>query len=455
MSVEVISSQDVEHKIETSKGMQTPFSEIDWDVLDNPAKEREEKEGEIPDGTNTLTEKDKKDDGKSSGTTVSEAEKQSLGEKTEKDKGSEVKKVEPEKPAEVKENEDIDKIVVKPGASPRVTSDIVYLKEAAKKARNEAKEIKAKLPEYEAKVKDYETKIAEFQKAPVVQPEVVQKLEARIKELEHYEFLVAPEHSSFVTKEFDAKLTTVNESVYSILKANGLPEAETKDAEGKEQLSVAYLKKTGGILGQPYEFWEKNLLPHLPPLERKRVEAKLLEAAETTDARQEALKSAPEKQQQFYKEAQEKQEKQLNEEITQAKGRIAEIQKENEWARRKEVPADATPELKKELEEHNRGVEEAERLFPVLYAPKTAVDRVNLATAVLAGFRAEKLLNDELKRSETLQKQLDEANEKLGKIKKAGDTRVRNPGAPSKISNVFTGMSLEDSFKKHLDGKED
>lgn len=430
-TIETISENETERHIEDAdpESKPNPFGKVNFDILDNPPETKQD----------ILPREDKVDGDTQQQPSVPDAKKEPEEGKKEEEK----KQDDPDA--------DIEGFQLKPGTHPKVVESVSQLRGIAKEARKQAREYQSKLKEVENTIEAYKTELSSLKQQPATTPEEIKKYEERIKQLEHYEFLLNSENSTYVTKEYDEKIKSLNETAYEILKANNASENEVKNDKGEELFSIAAVKKAGGILGVPWDQWEA-VLPHLKPLDRERLKAKLLEAAETEDQKKKAISSAPTKLQELFKTKQTESEAKKKQDEDIIRNRISEIQKEQEWARVKEVPANATPEQKAQIEQHNKWVQEGEAMFPRLIEPKNAIEKTNLAVGFLYGLRVEKEHNVLVERYNALEKKYKELETKMNGVKKAADTRARDTATPAVKSNRMA--TLEENFAQHLDHKE-
>lgn len=328
-----------------------------------------------------------------------------------------------------KADAEVDKAAPRPGSHPKTVDDFKNLKATTKKAIEYAKTTKAEL----------ETLRQQLESGP--KPEVlkakddeVAQLKARVQELENYEFMVRPEASNYLKREFDEKITKAADGIYGILKAGGLSEEGKElevNGEKVKSWSLNDIKAKGGPLKYaPYAWWAKNVLPNMDPLEAKKLDSQLMSLHEAEESRKAAIESAPEKAKEIQaKLAQEGQAK-SQEWIGAAKKRAEELQAQVPYGKPIEITDKMSAEEKAKAQEVNAFHAEAIKLFPSLLAPETPQQAVDIASGFINGLWIEKenvRLAAEMK---SLQAKLEAAETKLGLRKKATDMRPGNVVAP-------------------------
>lgn len=436
-------AEPVEEQIslDTGEGLQSGkdiFGKVNFDVLDDSQAEIDEKDthGKEPNPEAGVKEPAGKPVQAAAG------------------KPKEEPKTEATPEAKVDDDKDIDEIQPKPGTRPDIVNNISNLKKIAKAERSQRKALEPKVKELEDRVKAYETELGGLKQAPAVKPDEVKKLEEQIAQLQHYQSLIDPENSIIINKEFNEKLKVTNGVVSNILKSYGLPEK----AEGGGY-SLERFNQEGGVTGRPMSWWMENVVErkdddgkHVLPIDaRKRLEAKILEAFETEEAKKAAISTAPDKLKEHAEKLSKDKEAKTQADINVAASRIEKIQKENDWARKREVPAGAPEDLKKHIEEHNKLIQEAETLFPKLYHAETPEQKVDMAAAYCYAGYIEREYNYLERTSKAqiadLTAKLASAEEKLTGIKKAGATRAEKAGGtvpPAQKS--FLKMTTKDTF---------
>lgn len=324
-------------------------------------------------------------------------------------------------------------------ANPVLESQFKQARRYAKTARKEAREYKAQLETVNAALE-------EAKKAPKVIPEEIKLLQNQVKTLEHYEFLVNPTNSKFITREFDDKITKANDSVFNVLKKYKVPEAKT-EKDGVELLSLDFLKRNGGIVGQDYAWWEENVLSKMAPLDRELIKQELIGAMKLEDGKREAILNAAPKREELMKQHEQVREKQTQE----AKARVDELVKQNDYVQRKDIPITATAEEKKSLEEHNAFVDYVEQLFPRLVEPASMKHAVDVAAGFVHALYLEKQMTVKDAELAAVQKQVDDLTAELNAIKDAGSTRSETlpsdstPKKPTSNSD-FMHRTVEENF---------
>lgn len=352
-----------------------------------------------------------------------------------------------------KADADVDKAAPRPGSHPKTVDDFKNLKATTKKAIEYAKtqkaEVEALRQQLEAGPKP------EILKA---KDDEVAQLKARVEELEKYEFMVRPEASNYLKKEFDEKITKAADGIYGLLKAGGLKDepGETEiDGQKVKTWSLNDIKAKGGPLKYaPYAWWAKNVLPGMDPLEAKKLETQLLSLHEAEEGRKAAIESAPEKAKEIQaKIAQEGQAK-SQEWLAAAKKRVDELQAQVPYGKPIEITDKMSKEEKANAEAINAFHADAIKMFPTLLAPQTPQQAVDIASGFINGLWIEKENVRLQAEAKALQARLEAAETKLGLRKKAADTRPGTVVAPrdnqkqnevqSRIAALSGKMSAEE-----------
>jgi hypothetical protein len=412
---------------------------VDFGELDNFKQPKEEpKPADTPKGHDSAKPADPAPDPKAGGTPKPGEPGKPGGEPTPTTPKIGESLPKPETPAKTlpADDKDVDGIEAKPGSKPEIVDQIKNLKTLAKDARVVAREA-------QTKVVAVTQELEALKKSGAADPAEVKALRDRVAALEHYEYLVNPEASTFLTKEYDEKLKTEETKVYGILESLKIPEkafkVKVKDADGKdtdqevEGFSIEALKKLGGPLAQDYGWWEKFVLQNekLPALERKRLEQALLGMADLTTQKKNAATAAPEKLKAYVAEQTATKTKADEQRTTEIVKRVQSLLPQVPYGQVREIPANATPEQKAEIEESNKFHEEAKRIFAVAIDPKTPQLQADVVTGFIHGLYLEKQMGRMQADLAAAIARAEAAEGKITGIKKAGSTRT-NGSAPAK-----------------------
>ena len=319
----------------------------------------------------------------------------------------------------------------------RMRQEIKLARTAAREATKEAERIKAD--------------------AKALPPDVAERL-ARLEKLEHLEYIHSPETSARVEREFGPKLKETDSKVRGLMAGwfgkvhNLAPEAAAKMVE----------ERVGADLGKfPPDAWLGDIEANraagkLTALEARRLSDAVVSHFDTLDARKEAIAKAPASR----KEWEEKSAKAQQE--AQAKA-FAEAQEEHQkltaelpdWAKPREIPANATPEQKKEAEAAN---DYLNKVLEPVYSDAlkkiwqgTPRDHVRVAAEAV---KAHHFQAENVKLAATvadLEKQLNAALGKVTAVKKAGQVSRAVSAPSSNAPAMDPGLSLEESLAAALD----
>jgi len=328
-----------------------------------------------------------------------------------------------------KADTEVDSAAPRAGSHPKTVDDFKKLKATTKSAIAYAKTRDAELATLKQQLEAGPK--PEIIKA---KDEEVAQLKARVDELEKYEFMVRPEASSYLKKEFDEKITKASDGIYGLLKAGGL-----KDEPGETEVNGQKIKtwsmndikaKGGPLKYAPYSWWAKNVFPGMDPLEAKKLDSQLMALHEAEESKRTAIESAPEKVKEIQaKMAQEGQQK-SQEWLGAAKKRAEELQEQVPYGKIIPITEKMTKEEKAHAEEVNAFHAEAVKLFPTLLAPQTPQQAVDIASGFVNGLWIEKENIRMAGEMKALQAKLEAAETKLGLRKKAADTRPGTVVAP-------------------------
>lgn len=357
-------------------------------------------------------------------------------EKTEKDKKpDEVKKEEPAKQEEAKEekkpftpptDEELDKnYTLKPSAPEKLKGDFAKLKDVTKAMRTELESERAERAKL---AEELERTKLEVGKPPA-------DIEEKLKRLEEVEKMLELDTDPELKSHLTSALEKTDTELLAFLVENRLPQ-ETADE----------------IKGAGVDKWEgwAGLLDHVKGnvFLKQEIEDKLRGRAAT--AREHAanvarLKSDKEAITTIRAEREKAQATKFSTEFQ--RHAVEKMESTHAWAKLKEIPADATPEQKKEIEEHNALITEASAAIKDSLTKVYHRDPAETANVVLNAMRAAILEKENAKaagriaaakaETEKVNKRVAELEETIAKLKGAG-RKIESQSAPAGATKATT-----------------
>lgn len=340
-------------------------------------------------------------------------------------------------------DEEIDSIPEPVNVSPDAKANLKKLRDVAKARQIKITETTKQLEEVQGKVKEYEKQLA-------VPKALTPEVEEELKEARRIRRLFDIEKDPEFKKQFEVPLKTAEEDIIEILKRNDLP------ANLLEEI------KKNGLDSMGDEFWSNpetgkgvfDMLKKGSSAAEKKdaiiLEDLLKKRATIGFEKEKAVKAAAIEGSEYLKKREnegavkEQQEQQVIQAIVEG------WQKKIAWANYKEVPKDATPEVKAQIESDNKFLDETVQRLKIGLNPKTAEERAQTAGAAALLFRlvpeleAEKAARaaDKVK----FDKDIQALTAELGKFKKTNSTRTAGAAAPTgdaKKANIGDRISMK------------
>lgn len=267
----------------------------------------------------------------------------------------------------------------KTGQDPDLTEDEVNSMPNDKRSFRRIKELWAKAHALEEQVtttkkQDAEkaAKLAELEKklasAPSVNPEVDAQVKAKLDELAMYRRRYELEKDPDVKTKFDSRATFAEENITSVLtKRNAGPAllklisdsgGWTKFSESTAPITVNNADGTQDTITASQA--AENILAALPLGERKQIESAMMEQISVEREKRRYFEEETKKAQEYFTAKEQEQQKQTEvqkQAMANAQKVIEDFQQEvvkkHDWLKEKEVPANATPEQKAQIDEDN------------------------------------------------------------------------------------------------------
>lgn len=325
---------------------------------------------------------------------------------------------------------DLDKVKAPEDISPR---NLVNFN----KLRDVAKHYKSQIEQTSTKLQELETRNRELESQPTQAPaDLLKELE------EHRQFrkIFDAENDPEFKRQFNEKLGSLDQDVLGILRKNGLPE------EIEKQLSSIGLDKVSA------KWWESEILPKLPFVDRERIQKRLAERADVTDQRAKELEKFSTQREAWLEQEKAQVTQRFQEEQTQIDKHLDLLTQNVPWARYQEVPANASSADRAKIEAHNKSVSEMEQNFRNYLFPKTPADRAEIAAAAVASTKLAGAVDDLAGRLRESNSRAEKLEKELEAIRSAGRSPTARPAnrrAPSEAPDP-SKLSDEDAIEAGL-----
>lgn len=270
------------------------------------------------------------------------------------------------------------------------------------------------------------------------QAQVPDDVKNELEELRRLRARVDVESDPKFKEQFDTKREANYEEVYGVLAKYGLKESELKVLRG-----LGESEKIENIT---------EMAAKLPPADKLKIEAKLFDNLNISDAREKALKDAREQAQKLHAEreqqtkaAQEQQTKAVQDAVTKFKGEAL--------FKKREVPANTPAEEKKRIDAHNAFVDKLGKLFDDVVGDPAPAAKVEAAYGLVLAHQFKAQLDSANGQIAALKKELDGIKKRSGIADKGRlvNTPTEKSGArPAASSEDFdAGSSLDALAKEH------
>ena len=264
-----------------------------------------------------------------------------------------------------------------------------------KRQAQEAEALRSKLQEYEAK------------------PPLPQDYEDLRKFRAIFDIQSDPDFQD----KYDKPISQAKEQIYSILKKHQAPDDLIQKIEAQ-----------GGPDKVNQEWWVNNVINKLPLTDAEKLKRGLVDVSDLQERRiaevQKSAANAEQYDQQKNEAAVEWFSNQENEIFQYVQNKIAEHKAD--WAIKKEIPKDATPEQIKTIEAHNEMAGNVENLFVTALWPKTSQERADVAAAAAMSHLLSTQLMAEQTTRQKMQQQLKHLTEENTRLKGAGKMPKQN-----------------------------
>ena len=288
-----------------------------------------------------------------------------------------------------------------------------------KRQAQEAEVLRQKLQEYE-------------QKPPVPQD---------YEDLRKFRAIFDVQSDPEFQEKYDKPINQAKDAVYSILRKHGATDEVINSIEAK-----------GGPDKVDQKWWIENAINKLPLTDAERLKRGLVDVADLQERRMSEVQKSAQNAEQYYQQRGEaavewfsNQEQEIYKYV---QDRV--VQEKAEWAMRKEVPKNATPEQMKAIQAHNELAGQVENLFTSALWPKTSQERADVAAAAMSHVLTNQLRAEQTSRQK-MAAQLKQLTEENARLKGAGRMPKQNLATASSNKPASTTDRLKMSSLDAID----
>jgi hypothetical protein len=292
-----------------------------------------------------------------------------------------------------------------PNSSPKSSEAFTSIKIRA------AQEVAARDAEVE-KLKKENAALAEKAKTPVP-PEVEKELQ------EHREWRAKLDvESDPKFKAFDAEISAANEFIYAQLKKSPVITPEV----------IAEIQKYGGPANIDMT---KIFAAVKDPVTQRIVESKMADIEMAKYKKDQAINLAKENITKYVADQAAARSASVKQHTVITQQRLDPMLKQLPWMTEKTVPADATPEVRKSIEEENQFVTTTQQQVQAALQDDSAEMRAILITGMAQLFNLQRTHELTVKELTAAKKSLDDLTTKWNKVKDSSTSRLRESAAPA------------------------
>lgn len=329
----------------------------------------------------------------------------------------------PETPTE---EDPYDKVKLRSDASEKTKNTFEELKRTAKdrelKARTEAEQARKELQELRAKVDELSKKT------------VPDNIEAELKELREFRATFDAERDPEFQQKFSSRLDQNNGTIFETLKRNGL-----KDELVDQVKSLPYDQQVEQIAR-----WAEKLSPR----DKLLITARLADNENIESDRQSALRDIKSKADQILAEKRNAPARSQDQFVEEAVRTLKPVLPQVPFLHPKELPANATPAVKADIEKHNAVAAESQKMLLTFLQDDSARTRSILALAGVLAPRYQAQLKEAEGRVKTLEKELSSIRE-AGRLSKTTRSSATADRAAPRIDVFDTNAedAMEEAWK--------
>lgn len=360
-------------------------------------EEEEKQESATPDPEPATEEEEKKaeDDKAAADTAAKEAQEENPDQKGEHD---------PE----------IDGLQQPRNLNPQNKANWNALKETAKRYKQEAREYKQ-----------------QFEQVKGQAGQLDEKTKQELEDLRTYRRLHEIEQDPQFRQEHDDKIKGVEDEIYGILKAGGMPPVLIEELRKEDALRKGY----GELSADDYWAQIMETLANGSPSEKKMaavLKNRLERVAVLDHDRKIAIEKNAQAKSEYVQRKLQQEEQAKQERIQTMEARTMELIRDYPWAQEQKVPANATPEQKAQIEADNKWLKEVgEPIYQAALFSEDPRTRVDAAAAAVMAYKQAAILDTMQAQLAAKDNEIKAVRAELSKIRGAGKTSNAGAAAPT------------------------
>lgn len=330
------------------------------------------------------------------------------------------------KPETPTEEDPYDKVKLRSDASEKTKNTFEELKRTAKdrelKARTEAEQARKELQELRAKMDELSKRT------------VPDNIEAELKELREFRATFDAERDPEFQQKFSSRMEQNNGTIFETLKRNGL-----KDELVEQVKSLPYDQQVEQIAR-----WAEKLSPR----DKLLITARLADNENIEADRQSALRDIKSKADQILAEKRNAPIRSQDQFVEEAVRTLKPVLPQVPFLHPKEVPANATPAVKAEIDRHNALAAESQKMLLTFLQDDSARTRSILALAGVLAPRYQAQLKEAEGRVKALEKELSSIRE-AGRLSKTTRSSATAERAAPRVDVFDTNAedAMEEAWK--------
>lgn len=325
--------------------------------------------------------------------------------------------VQPTPPIEPRKlDSEIDAIKDPVNASPEALNSFKAMREVSKKFKTEAET-------YRTQNETLKTQIVEAQK---LQGKLTPEVEARVQKADEIIRAFDISNDSVFKQKFDSKMDKTEASIYDLLRKTDIGEENIK-----KLIDVKAVRETAN------DWWQDQIIEKLLKSGSvsdnevgAAIKSKLTEFRQLNFDKNEEIANASKSGSEFMKKRVETFMAKEKDDFQRMDKTLKEIQEKFPFAKLQEIPSDATPEQKAQIEEDNEFYKQSEKDFNMMLNPPTPEVRIQTVVMALAANRLWAQNEKAGKIMEAQHQKVLALEERISKLTNAGRTNDLGKGAP-------------------------
>jgi hypothetical protein len=240
--------------------------------------------------------------------------------------------------------------------------------------------------------------------------------------------------------KYDTAVKSHESTVAEILKKNG-----AKDEQVQAMLA-------NGLTKYSSKWWDDHVFGKIPSLEADRIKRAITSVIDLDEAKSKELETNATRVQEIQQEREQQQQALYEKDQEVITTRSNELFRQMPWAQRREIPAKATADQRKEVEAHNKNVERIESMFNNALYPTDPRHRAEIAVAAVAATSLAGVVQQQ--QAELEQLRTENASLKKGRqlpASRSGATKAPPRSGVATIADGFTDTSSEEAIERGLD----